>query len=365
MLYDFHRKQNAKKPGTVHATYLITGSKRIESSSQTNGTLSEDGEDTPMQSSPPLPSSSAPKQDEAMEQPTVIRSMMLVKEEHFEQAKPLFHSISSMHIYSLEANGLSDIQALTECNRKIAATYTAEDPLQASKQYGTIQNPNVKRRTRRTAPPPPAPIERNAEAKTKPFATAAKAKEAEMKVESKPIPNNSTSEPEKKGVPKPAQAKRQNSDIFKSFAKGKTKGKQESQGSAEASPAPPAPEDEPMGGFSDDDDLVIDALEEQQPEVTALSGKSKKDREAELQAMMDQEDEPMDDADTPAEQADELVVDAADAPREEEPTETVTVENGRRRGKRRIMKKKKVKDEEGYLGTTFFSLFLLHSGFMY
>lgn len=36
-----------------------------------------------------------------------------------------------------------------------------------------------------------------------------------------------------------------------------------------------------------------------------------------------------------------------------EPTEsqtTVTVENGRRRGRRRVMKKKKVKDEDGYLG---------------
>lgn len=29
---------------------------------------------------------------------------------------------------------------------------------------------------------------------------------------------------------------------------------------------------------------------------------------------------------------------------------TVTVQNGRRRGRRRIMKKKKVKDEDGYLG---------------
>lgn len=40
----------------------------------------------------------------------------------------------------------------------------------------------------------------------------------------------------------------------------------------------------------------------------------------------------------------------ADAPKEDEPEPTVTVENGRRRGKRRVMKKKTVKDEEGYLG---------------
>lgn len=35
---------------------------------------------------------------------------------------------------------------------------------------------------------------------------------------------------------------------------------------------------------------------------------------------------------------------------EPEPKETVTVQGGRRRGKRKIMKKKTVKDDEGYLG---------------
>ena len=36
--------------------------------------------------------------------------------------------------------------------------------------------------------------------------------------------------------------------------------------------------------------------------------------------------------------------------KKEEPKETMTVENGRRRGRRRVMKKKTVKDDEGYLG---------------
>lgn len=35
---------------------------------------------------------------------------------------------------------------------------------------------------------------------------------------------------------------------------------------------------------------------------------------------------------------------------EPDPKETVTVQGGRRRGKRKIMKKKTVKDDEGYLG---------------
>lgn len=36
---------------------------------------------------------------------------------------------------------------------------------------------------------------------------------------------------------------------------------------------------------------------------------------------------------------------------------TVTVQGGRRRGRRRVLKKKKVKDEDGYLGKLTLSLF--------
>ena len=37
-------------------------------------------------------------------------------------------------------------------------------------------------------------------------------------------------------------------------------------------------------------------------------------------------------------------------PAESESQGSITVQGGRRRGKRRVMKKKKVKDEDGYLG---------------
>jgi DNA polymerase delta subunit 3 len=40
----------------------------------------------------------------------------------------------------------------------------------------------------------------------------------------------------------------------------------------------------------------------------------------------------------------------AETPESTQGEATVIVENGRRRGKRRVMKKKKVKDEDGYLG---------------
>jgi DNA polymerase delta subunit 3 len=51
MLYDFHRSQNAKRLGAVHATYLVYGTKMatLKPSPPQNGT---DG-DVEMASSPP------------------------------------------------------------------------------------------------------------------------------------------------------------------------------------------------------------------------------------------------------------------------------------------------------------------------
>jgi DNA polymerase delta subunit 3 len=291
--------------------------------------------------------------DETMEEVKLMRTILLVKEEDLEQAKNTFDKISSIHVYSLEANALKDVRVLTECNRKVGVEYASEDPLEAWKQYGMIQNPNVKRRKRGTAPPPPAPASKAADVKNKPAAPVPKQKESvDAKEGSKPTSNTATPEPEKKGITKPTITKRQNSDIFKSFSKAKAKPKAESQNSTEASPAPPA-EDVPMTGFSDDegDDA---AAEERDDEAEVPGGKSKNERTAELKAMMDAEDEEMDDVPTPAAEVEsqepENAIDKADSPKEEEPKETVTVEDGRRRGRRRVMKKKTVKDEEGYLG---------------
>lgn len=374
MLYEFHRKQNSKKPGSVHATYLITGTRKQQPqvATQANGVHSqESGEDgdTVMQSSPPLPSSSAPQPEEEEEDqaPISIRTVLLVKEERLEQAKATFERIMGIHVYSLAANGLSDVQSLTECNRKIAVTYASEDPLQAWKQYGTIQNPNVKRRTQRRQPPAPAPDTKSTAAKTKPAPPTTKPaileKEASKESrddaqDSKPAskPSSAKATPEPAAAKKPAQPKRQASNIFKSFAKTqppKAK-KQDSQGSASASPAPEAEDDVPMNDFSDEEPDADDA-EEADAEETSKEpeGQSKKDRQKALEAMMEQEDEVMEDAaPDQKEEAAEHDAGAIDkiAEKAEEPKEEVNVENGRRRGRRRVIKKKTVKDEDGYLG---------------
>ena len=82
MLYDFHQKQNAKKPDSIHATYLLTGKKRPKPSQYTNGTLPQDGANSFMQSAPFT--SSIPEPEEATEEVIPVTSIILVKEEDLE-----------------------------------------------------------------------------------------------------------------------------------------------------------------------------------------------------------------------------------------------------------------------------------------
>ncbi|KAI7211416.1 hypothetical protein KC333_g7691 [Hortaea werneckii] len=375
MLYEFHRKQNAKRPGSVHATYHITGTRLQQPPHQANGVPRQtDEEDTQMQSSPPLPGSSAPQPEETQE-PVSIRSVVLAKEEHLEQAMATFETITGMHIYSISAGGLSDIQALTECNRKVVTAFASEDPLQAWKHYGTIQNSHVKRRTQRRQPPAPAPNTKSAETKTKPAPSTTKPTVPETQPskdskaesqDSKPSSAKATPEPAAAAAKKPAQPKRQGSDIFKSFAKTqppKPK-KQDSQGSTSASPAPEPEEDVPMNEFSEEEPDADGGADGEAADGLAEmpAGKSRKDRQKELEAMMDEEDEVMEEApdagsekDQEAGDAEEHDAGALDQPppkqEREEPKEEVQVEGGRRRGRRRVMKKKTVKDEDGYLVT--------------
>ena len=80
MLYEFHHTQNAKKPRSIHATYLVTGKKRAPE--HTNGSKGKDGEDAVMQDSP-FPSS-LPDTQESTEKPVPTTSIVLVREEELE-----------------------------------------------------------------------------------------------------------------------------------------------------------------------------------------------------------------------------------------------------------------------------------------
>ncbi|EGP84757.1 uncharacterized protein MYCGRDRAFT_87430 [Zymoseptoria tritici IPO323] len=342
MLFDFHRKQNSKKPGSVHATYILSGTKTIAQTSPVQSQSQQDGDDSILQSSPLLPSSSMQPQDHESEAIVRMHSVMLVREEHLEEARKRFESISGIHIYSLQPSTVGDIQVLTDCNRRVAAEHAGEDPMKEWKQYGVIQNKEVRRRAKGGVPPKVVAPAKPAAAKP------ASAKAAAPAASSRAATPSAEAKPAEKIVPaskfdttrKPA--KKNDSSIFKSFAKGTANAKRKAEESQEAAAAAEK-EDVAMGGFSDDDDDDAGSgLPEELAEVKEPTGESKNDRKARLEAMMDAEDEEMEDRRaTPGT--------ATPTEAKEEPTETLTVENGRRRGRRRVMKKKTVKDEDGYL----------------
>jgi DNA polymerase delta subunit 3 len=82
MLFEFHRQQNVKKPGTVYATYLVAGIKCKPDPTTINGNALKDGEDEHMQSSP-FRSSPVPNLEETVEDSPVL-SITLVREENLE-----------------------------------------------------------------------------------------------------------------------------------------------------------------------------------------------------------------------------------------------------------------------------------------
>ena len=128
-----------------------------------------------------------------------------------------------------------------------------------------------------------------------------------------------------------------------------------------------------------DPEPMKDASEDEQPEdftleadTTKPSSKTRSQREEELRKMMEEEDGEsasahvrglqLTCAEEDEEEEDVDMKDPSDEPPEPEseaeppkeaspePQSNVTVSDGRRRGRRRVMKKKTVKDAEGYLG---------------
>ena len=147
--------------------------------------------------------------------------------------------------------------------------------------------------------------------------------------------------------------------IFASFAKAKPTVKREGMdASVDSSTAfctsTSAVVDSPMKDVSDDDEETYVPLPHDAKKDEEGDRKSRKAREAALAQMMEDDDE------EPS-----LSIVLQDAPETEDletvphnilltasqaPQEYTTVSDGKRRGRRRVMKKITIKDEEGYLG---------------
>ncbi|MCJ1404030.1 hypothetical protein MMC11_007254 [Xylographa trunciseda] len=369
MLYDFHLRQNAKKPGSVHATYLVSGVQSTKAIA--NGSVAEVNEDIHMQSSPFM-SSSMPRQD-VEEEDSMVKVMTLVQEQHLDAVKERYDTVSSVHVYSLEPNPIQDLQVLSDVKRDIAAKYAEEDPLLMGAQYGTIGNPRVKRRT---GPRPgffaaatkmanEPKVEKKPVSQAMPIALSentsqdSQTSQVQTKIETKPEESKDTN---KKATTRKPALKREQSDIFKSFSKPRPKMIREgTESSLDANSTPATPKLE--ASDSPQDEQMIDASEDEQEEdVKAFSKgtskdeqsqrKSRSDRAEVLRKMMDDEDEPMENAPEPSalKTDDSQLIDATQL-KEVSTEPQAVVSGGRRRSRRKVMKKKTIKDEEGYLVT--------------
>lgn len=379
-----------------------------------NGTLvHHDDDDEHIPSSPPpftssmlepsQQSSQAAGDDQDLTQ-VPLRVVTLVREELLDAVKAEYETVTSLHIYSLSPGRIQDLVALTDAGRSLFTdVFSKQDPLQHNKVYGVIQNPHVRRRTgkRSVAPSGPTPSfqpvkdepsKPNSIFPAKTTAVSSAKKEAAETTTSKPASQDSTSST--KVTPKPA-LKRDSSDLFKAFAK-QSQSKPRSSLSREdsdtkMSDAPTTAADDE--GESEDDALFLDT-------GTRKAGTKKRpsdakrerdDKAAKLRKMMDSDDEDetalpnaektsggeadvpvqaQKDSGGPVPLRDDKNEDDGEAVAwsdsdtektekqaqkhkvEDQPTEP-PAESGprRRRGKRKVMKKRTTKDEDGYLVT--------------
>ncbi|MCJ1265569.1 hypothetical protein MMC22_005449 [Lobaria immixta] len=380
LLYEFYHHQNSRKPGSVHATYLVSGTQAKFGETSATAISEANFEDANLQSSPFM-SSSIPLGDDAEEQLSV-KVIALVREQDLEVAKAKYQDISSIHIYSLGPSNIKSLQILSDCNREISEEYAKEDSSAFGMQYGIIQNIRVKTQ-RRTGQRPALvlPVSTNIQQKNtainnseaaggsksktdenvdEKFSYTKASSQAEVKPAVKSQPPRKT---EKKAASKVSNLKREQSDIFKSFSNPKPRLNRENTGNSAGTSSAIATAHSQESSSAHDDEPMKDASEDEQMEdlinevkVGAKPSNSKSEREERLRKMMDDEDEVMEDVigepgHLSAGSQQSASIDKNEPFQEPSPEPQVVVSGGRRRGRRKIMKKKTLKDDEGYLVT--------------
>ncbi|KAL8382636.1 hypothetical protein RB595_006426 [Gaeumannomyces hyphopodioides] len=357
MLYEFHKSQNDRKSGSVHATYLMYGVKRAAEQSTQAG----DG-DVEMAEEP------------SEHVPTYTLS--IAKEEDLSDCLALYDHVSSIHVYSIGPSPAKDLQLLSESSRQVLDMSADEDSLETNRKYGAISNPHARRRERKGAAPIPKPAaagpagiakkamparpaasaaageaaKEEAKAKAPPASSPFVRAAAKQDTKSSQTPSSSAAATPSDKKPAPS-LKRGGSGIMQAFAKaGAAKPK--------AKAAAPAAESSAMSDDGEDDGEALPA-----PKQAPDSGNNNRnERKEALKRMMEEEDdadnaaeeEEEDEnerADTPMEEPEEEAL--APAPKPEEPAEVVSAitGDGRRRGRRRVMTKKQIMDDQGYLVT--------------
>ncbi|KAK0745033.1 DNA polymerase subunit Cdc27 [Apiosordaria backusii] len=321
MLYEFHRSQNAKRPGSVHATYLIYGVKH--NSNSQNGADEE------------MPDAGS------VTDVVPVFDLCLVTEEKLRDVLAEFEEVKTIHVYSVASRPTKDMALLADVAHEVSSN--------DKKVLSNIVNPNVRTRERK-GPGLKASIASTPAFKQQPKAASKVKEDPKPAEETKPAIKTEKTEKTTSSAPakKPAPAK--SSGIMAAFSKAASLPKKEPKKSAS-----PAVTETNTPALSDEDD---DEEEMPQPKPRAKPDfKTLKQREEGLRRMMEGDDEEEAPASERAESPEEPepepmeVEEEAPDPVKEEKEVVETTSNGRRRGKRRIMRKKQIMDEQGYLVT--------------
>ncbi|KAK6515304.1 hypothetical protein TWF506_007649 [Arthrobotrys conoides] len=364
----FHEAENRKRQGSCHATYLVTGIPKPLA--QTSRPRIDTDDDTYMESSP-VPQATQNEDEETVKMSSVI----LVTEEELEGVKESLKEITSIHIYSVEPGPIKDLLTISDASTELYSRFPTLNAAEKSKIYGTTLNKYAKKREGAPPPPPPpqptksstyvVPVKKEP---TLPAAPAATTSTSTSKETKKDVKKDFFGSIKAKDAQKPRQTsdstssskvkvplKRGQSDLMSSFSN--TQPKKPKQPEKKKTPPPPDFMD-----VDDDEPAEVEPIDEEtraaerakQEEIR----RKRQEDEDELRRMMDEEDD--EPAVTDATNSD---VEPVDSPEEEEeeatlsPTEEPPVPApsasapGRRKVKRRVTKKVRSKDADGYIVT--------------
>ncbi|KAI1775749.1 DNA polymerase subunit Cdc27 [Hypoxylon cercidicola] len=350
MLYEFHKWQNDKRPGSLHATYLVYGiRKNVEKVEEQDGDVEMTDSHREMHIS---------FSDEV---PTYTLS--LIRETQLQEALAEYDEVTSIHVYSVGPHPVNDILLLADPARQVMNMSTAGTVPAASKVFGSIMSPNVHKREHRGQAS--KLITSTPKAEPKPQTKQEVKQEDEpttVKEESKVAPQaNAKRLASSAPVKKPAATaslKRQGSSggIGQMFAKAAARPKKPAAKAKDSVASSAAEEDHKMAMSDDGEDDTEPVPEAKQESSSARQ--SRLNRQAELRRMMEESDEeepekPESPAEEPMEEDEPMPEPEPEPePKAEEPAEVVSsTGDGRRRGRRRITRKKQVMDDKGYLVT--------------
>lgn len=358
--------------------------------------------------------SQATERDDQLQARVKTKHITLVREELLEQTKQQYDKITSIHIYSLSPARIQDMQILTDVSRSIFTEYHSKlDPLIHNKEYGVVQNPHVRRRKGKrptgidlsvTAPAAKMQAVKSEVKQGLKPASALRKEEAKVNGEdigSKPSSRDSTPAiSEAKKVP---GLKHESSSLFKAFAKQKEKPtlKKQNTTASSASKETDSRVEEESLGESEDEAVFLDTNTKKpasKKRAATEIQREKEEKRKKLRRMMDDDAEeenevpsvdkatnntaePVtaqastgDDETAPVgnehKERDKDTVAWSDSDDNDDENEgkaskktnsqttdalsqdtTAVAPPKRKRGRRKIMKKRTMKDEDGYLVT--------------